>query len=302
MNVLFNFHVSFSGRDMSRNVWNRPSGSFMVAMGISSNIMKSPCIKCYMTFWDMIIYSDTLHWWGISLNRDLVTELDLITVFDVITLIQKVSIRHLQRVWLANRRCFLLRTPGPVPFGTCISSNVETIHIWTCYVYGPLSFEHPTVLLFFLWSTVLWIFFWYRGLWHRTWCEVNFVWSGSKIVKRLRRRKYDTVIIERTIDLVLGLSTVLYRSFLKHCTLTNKSLDLRSLQDGRTIAYSGRCLYIYFYILFYHLTCLCNNFYGLSALVGCWSSVFIRRIIYKFLNACPFDYIAFAVSGKVGIP
>ena len=29
---------------------------------------------------------------------------------------------------------------------------------------------------------------------------------------------------------------------------------------------------------------------------------FIRRIIYNFLNVCPFDYTAFVVSGKVGIP
>ena len=43
-------------------------------------------------------------------------------------------------------------------------------------------------------------------------CEANFVSSGSKIVKRLRRRKYDPVIIERTIGLVLGPSTSLYRS------------------------------------------------------------------------------------------
>ena len=55
-------------------------------------------------------------------------------------------------------------------------------------------------------------------------------------------------------------------------------------------------------ILFYHLTCLCNNSYGLSALFGCWSSAFLRRIIYKFLNVCPFDYTAFAISGNVGIP
>ena len=41
------------------------------------------------------------------------------------------------------------------------------------------------------------------------------------------------------------------------------------------------------------------HFYDLSALVGCWSSVSIRRIIYKFLNVCPFDYTAVAVSGKV---
>ena len=49
-------------------------------------------------------------------------------------------------------------------------------------------------------------------------------------------------------------------------------------------------------------TCLCNTFYDLSTLVGCWSSVYIRRIIYTFLNVCPVDYTAFAVSGKVGYP
>ena len=35
--------------------------------------------------------------------------------------------RTLQRVRLANRGRLLLRTPGSVPFGTCICSNVETI-------------------------------------------------------------------------------------------------------------------------------------------------------------------------------
>ena len=52
----------------------------------------------------------------------------------------------------------------------------------------------------------------------------NFISSGSKIVKRLRRRQYDQLIIERTIDLVLGLSTTLHRPFLKYCTLTNKAV------------------------------------------------------------------------------
>ena len=46
---------------MSWNVWNRPSGSFMVDMGISLNIMNSPSPKCYMTFLDMTIYIDTLN-------------------------------------------------------------------------------------------------------------------------------------------------------------------------------------------------------------------------------------------------
>ena len=53
----------------------------------------------------------------------------------------------------------------------------------------------------------------------------NFFSSGSKIVKRLRRRQYDPVIIENTIGLVLGPSTSLYEPFLKHCTLTNKAVE-----------------------------------------------------------------------------
>ena len=54
-------------------------------------------------------------------------------------------------------------------------------------------------------------------------CEANFVSSGSKIVKCLRSRKYDPVIIEEMMDLVLYPSTALYRSVLKHCSLTNKA-------------------------------------------------------------------------------
>ena len=54
--------------------------------------------------------------------------------------------------------------------------------------------------------------------------EANFISSGSKIVKRLRRRQYDPAIIERTIGLVLGPFTALYRSFLKRCTPTNKAV------------------------------------------------------------------------------
>ena len=53
---------------------------------------------------------------------------------------------------------------------------------------------------------------------------------------------------------------------------------------------------IYFSITIY--VCV-PHFYDLSALVGGLSSVSIRRIIYKFLNVCPFDYTAVAVSGKV---
>ena len=52
----------------------------------------------------------------------------------------------------------------------------------------------------------------------------NFILSDTKIVKRLRARQYDPLIIDRTIGLVLGPSTTLYRHSLKHCTLTNEAV------------------------------------------------------------------------------
>ena len=77
------FHVSFSGKDtwMSGNVWNRPSGRF----GDRSKKYEVWTLSQMLhEFWDMIIYSDNLHWSNISLNRDLVTELDLITVLTLL--------------------------------------------------------------------------------------------------------------------------------------------------------------------------------------------------------------------------
>ena len=59
--------------------------------------------------------------------------------------------RTLQRARSANRGRLLLRTPGPVPFGTCICPNVETILFWTCHVYGPLEIRTSlgtSILLF----------------------------------------------------------------------------------------------------------------------------------------------------------
>ena len=59
--------------------------------------------------------------------------------------------RTLQRVRHAKRGRLLLRTPGPVPFGTCICSIVETILSWTCHVYGPFEFRTSLGTSIFLW-------------------------------------------------------------------------------------------------------------------------------------------------------
>ena len=154
-----------------------------------------------------------------------------------------------------------------------------------------------------------------------------------KIVKRVRRRHYDPVIIERTIGLMFGPFAALYRSFLKRCTLTNKAVGTiwrdfskppqrQQGPDPRPLwllvgtpsafwpelAYRLRVahptlmdvpFYFWYTIILLRIYVCVAHFYDLSALVGCWFSVSIRRIIYKFVNVCPFYYMACAVSGKV---
>ena len=65
------------------------------------------------------------------------------TLIPILTLLPNFGGFHrtLQRVRLANRGRLLLRTPGPVPFGTCICSGVETVLSWACRVYGPFGFR-----------------------------------------------------------------------------------------------------------------------------------------------------------------
>ena len=79
-----------------------------------------------MTFWDMSLYRDTLNRSDITPICELISELDLVTDFHIITK-SGGFYRRLQRVRLASRGRLRLRTPGPVQFGTCICSNVETI-------------------------------------------------------------------------------------------------------------------------------------------------------------------------------
>ena len=67
-----------------------------------------------------------------------------------------------------------------------------------------------------------------------------------------------------------------------------------------SLSRSKKLLHVFWNTLYY--LCLYTEFYTLSFLVGCWSSVFIRKIIYKFLDMYPFDYTAFSDSWKAGIP
>ena len=66
---------------------------------------------------------------GQRLHQFATTLLPNLTLLPFVTLLPNFGGFHrtLQRVRLANRGRLLLRTPGPVPFGTCICSHVETI-------------------------------------------------------------------------------------------------------------------------------------------------------------------------------
>ena len=109
----------------------------------------------------------------------------------------------------------------------------------------------------------------------------NFISSGSKIVKRLQRRQYDPLIIDRTIGLVLGPCTALCRLFLNHCTLTNKAVGTiwRALSKPKKVGtpsairpelafsraehnfpYSDVTLSIFLLYYIYHLCFTCIDF------------------------------------------
>ena len=103
---------------MSGNVWKRLLGSSMVDMGILSNNMK---------MLHAILDHDHMQWHPpfIRLRHhtnltDHVTELDLISDFDLVFKFRQVSIKHLQRVRLANRGHLLLWIPGPVPLAVIL--------------------------------------------------------------------------------------------------------------------------------------------------------------------------------------
>ena len=149
----------------------------------------------------------------------------------------------------------------------------------------------------------------------------NFISSGSSIVKRLRRRQYDPLIIERTIGIVLGPSTTLYGPFLKQCTLTNKTVgtiwralfkhpqrrqgpDLRPLwllvgtpsairpelafsRAEHSLPYLDVTLYI-FAILNLSSMLYVYRFLWPLRLGDCWFVVYIRRFVYKFLKRVSF--------------
>ena len=156
-NVLFwarsDFPISFSNRDIPRNVLNRLLGSYVVGTGILSNNMRSPSPECYTAFWMMTIYSGTLHW------SDFTPILTLLLIWTLLP-----NLTFFLFVWGFHRTFAIGAASMPTEyaysyrhlvlplFSTCLRSNVETNLSLTCLVSGLSSFEHPSVLLFCLYN------------------------------------------------------------------------------------------------------------------------------------------------------
>ena len=74
---------------------------------------------------------------------------------------------------------------------------------------------------------------------------------------------------------------------------------------GKCCSYASRYSFNISFIIGMELYVLVNAVATLVVTLGRVSRASGKKncsIIYKFLNVCPFDYTAFAVSGKVGIP
>ena len=130
-------------RDISRKVWNNPFEGSVVGSGILSNNRKSHFHEWYITFWVIIICSDILYWSNITPICDPLTELDLrpnLTFYPIV--------RAFHRTF-TTEDAYSSEHLVLSHFGTCMCSNVETNLSQTCLVPGLISFEHPSLLLFY---------------------------------------------------------------------------------------------------------------------------------------------------------
>ena len=106
----------------------------MVDTGILSNNMRSPSPECYTTFWMMTIYSDTLHWSGIT---------PILTLLLILTLLPNLTFyliaRGFHRTFATGAAC-QQRTLTPPDTWSC-----PTLGLASVLMLRPIS---PELVLF----------------------------------------------------------------------------------------------------------------------------------------------------------
>ena len=104
------FQISFSNRDTSRNALKSSLRKFY---GRNGYLIKQYEVSLSQMLND-ILWPDHMQWQPPT-DQTLYRTRPFTEFWDV-------SIEHLRRVWHTDRGRLLLRTPGPVPFWTCICS------------------------------------------------------------------------------------------------------------------------------------------------------------------------------------
>ena len=127
--------------------WRSPLRKLYGRYGDLIKEYEAPSPEYYTTFWMMSLYSDNLHWSGIT---------PILTLLLILILLQNSTFhliaRGFQRTFATDAACqqdaYSSRHLVLSHFGTCMCYNVETNLSWTCLLSGHLSFERPSVLLF----------------------------------------------------------------------------------------------------------------------------------------------------------
>ena len=124
----------------------------MVGTEILSNNMRSPSPECYTpSGWLPSIVTPS-----ITPIFDPMTDLDLTTEFDFLPNCERFPKNICNGCGMPTEDAYSSRHLVLSLVGTCKCSNVETNLSWTCLIFGLLSFEHPSVFLFFAFVALFW--------------------------------------------------------------------------------------------------------------------------------------------------
>ena len=211
----------------------------------------------------------------IEYRLDIIPVCDIITRFNILLNLTYrqilVSIEHLQRVWHADMGRLLLRTPGPVPLGLAYIQLVETNPFpnWVAVVTPtdrPKSVRNRCLIELFcgvvcVVTLPFWHFCWCRGFCHRT--ESDLFLFLLSLFYRTMLFEYPSVLSRFCLFLSGIFFTFLLSYILLHFTFLHICIFL-----GAFFSFS--------FFEFVH----CLHFYDILALIGCWSLVVIRRIIF----------------------
>ena len=139
--VRYDFPVSFSGRDMSRNVCNRLYGSFMVGTEILPS--KVPFSRMLHDILEDDHRQWHPHWWDIT---PIFYPLLIWTLLPNLTFYLIVWGFH--RTFATGTACQQRTLTPPDTWSSPTLGLAYVLMLsWICFVSGLLSFEHPSVLL-----------------------------------------------------------------------------------------------------------------------------------------------------------